>query len=87
VTANLATDDGRRWCELAEKSDFLVESHQLGYRSIGLGYDALAKKNPRSSTVDHAVGDTGPQDTMADIISGRPAMMYLMGEEGSRRFR
>src|SRR5260370_30877938 len=47
VTANLATDDGRALvADLAAKSDFLVESNQLGYLdSIGLGCDALAKTN------------------------------------------
>src|SRR6202023_825976 len=49
VTANLDPADGRTLvADLAAKSDFLVESHPLGrLDSIGLGYDALARKNPR----------------------------------------
>ena len=88
VTANLATDDGRALvAELAEKSDFLVESHQLGYLdSIGLGYDALAKKNPRLIYASITpFGDTGPGKdyNWADIITwAAGGMMYLMGEEG-----
>jgi len=88
VTANLATDDGRALiAELATKSDFLVESHQLGYLdSIGLGYDALAKKNQRLIYASITpFGDTGPGKdyNWADIITwAAGGMMYLMGEEG-----
>jgi benzylsuccinate CoA-transferase BbsE subunit len=87
VTANLATDEGRAIvAELATKSDFLVESHQLGYLdSIGLGYDALAKKNPRLIYASITpFGDTGPGKdyNWADIITwAAGGMMYLMGEE------
>jgi benzylsuccinate CoA-transferase BbsE subunit len=88
VTANLATDEGRALvAELATKSDFLVEAHQLGYLdSIGLGYDALAKKNPRLIYASITpFGDTGPgrDYNWADIITwAAGGMMYLMGEEG-----
>jgi crotonobetainyl-CoA:carnitine CoA-transferase CaiB-like acyl-CoA transferase len=88
VTANLATVDGRALVvELAAKSDFLVESHQLGYLdSIGLGYDALAKKNPRLIYASITpFGDTGPGKdyNWADIITwAAGGMMYLMGDEG-----
>jgi crotonobetainyl-CoA:carnitine CoA-transferase CaiB-like acyl-CoA transferase len=87
VTANLATDDGRALvAELAAHSDFLVESHPLGYLdSIGLGYDALAKKNPRLIYASITpFGDTGPGKdyNWADIITwAAGGMMYLMGEE------
>ena len=88
VTANLATDDGRALvADLAAHSDFLVESHPLGYlESIGLGYDALAKKNPRLIYASITpFGDTGPGKdyNWADIITwAAGGMMYLMGEEG-----
>ena len=88
VTANLATDDGRALvADLAAKSDFLVESHPLGYlESIGLGYDSLARNNPRLIYASITpFGDTGPGKdyNWADIISwAAGGMMYLMGEEG-----
>jgi benzylsuccinate CoA-transferase BbsE subunit len=88
VTADLATDDGRALvADLAAKSDFLVESHQLGYLdSIGLGYDALAKNNPRLIYASITpFGDTGPGKdyNWADIITwAAGGMMYMMGDEG-----
>ncbi len=88
VTANLDSADGRAIVvELAKKSDFLVESFQLGYLdSIGLGYDALAKLNPRLvHTSITPFGDKGPGKDYkwADIITwAAGGMMYLMGEEG-----
>jgi len=88
VTANLETADGRALvADLAAKSDFLVESYPLGYLdSIGLGYDALAKKNPRLIYASITpFGDTGPGKdyAWADIITwAAGGMMYLMGEEG-----
>ncbi len=88
VTANLDTADGRAMvAELASKCDFLVESFQLGYLdSIGLGYDDLAKRNPRLVyTSITPFGDKGPGKDYkwADIISwAAGGMMYLMGEEG-----
>jgi benzylsuccinate CoA-transferase BbsE subunit len=88
VTANLESADGRSLVsELAKKCDFLVESFQLGYLdSIGLGYDALAKLNPRLVyTSITPFGDKGPGKDYrwADIITwAAGGMMYLMGEEG-----
>jgi len=88
VTANLATGDGRALvAQLAAQSDFLVESHPLGYLdSIGLGYDALARLNPRLIYASITpFGDTGPGKdyAWADIISwAAGGQMYLMGEEG-----
>src|ERR1700691_305812 len=87
VTANLATADGRALvADLAAHSDFLGESHPLGYlESIGLGYDLLAKKNPRLIYASITpFGDTGPGKDFnwADIITwAAGGMMYLMGEE------
>ncbi len=88
VTANLTADDGRALvADLAAQSDFLVESYPLGYLdSIGLGYDALAKRNPRLIYASITpFGDTGPGKDYqwADIITwAAGGMMYLMGEEG-----
>jgi benzylsuccinate CoA-transferase BbsE subunit len=88
VTASLESADGRAMvAELATKSDFLVESFPLGYLdSKGLGYDALAKLNPRLVyTSITPFGDQGPGKDYkwADIITwAAGGMMYLMGEEG-----
>jgi len=88
VTANLESADGRALVvDLAKKCDFLVESSQLGYLdTIGLGYDALAKLNPRLVyTSITPFGDKGPGKDYkwADIITwAAGGMMYLMGEEG-----
>ena len=87
VTANLASADGRALvADLAARTDFIVESHPLGYLdSIGLGYDALAARNPRLIyTSITPFGDTGPGKDYqwADIITwAAGGMMYLMGEE------
>ena len=88
VTLNLDSADGRRLLtDLAAKADFMVESHPDGYlESMGLGYEALAKINPRliyTSIVPF--GDRGPGKNFqaADInIWGAGGAMYLMGEEG-----
>jgi benzylsuccinate CoA-transferase BbsE subunit len=88
VTANLDSCDGRAIvADLAKNCDFLVESFQLGYLdSIGLGFDDLAKMNPRLIyTSITPFGDKGPGKDYqwADIISwAAGGMMYLMGEEG-----
>ncbi len=88
VTANLDSPGGREiTAALAAKSDFLVESFECGYLdSIGLGYAALAKKNPRLIyTSVTPFGDTGPARNYkwADIISwAAGGAMYMMGEEG-----
>jgi crotonobetainyl-CoA:carnitine CoA-transferase CaiB-like acyl-CoA transferase len=88
VTANIESAGGRAIvAELASKCDFLVESFPLGYLdSIGLGYEALAKLNPRLIyTSITPFGDKGPGKDYkwADIITwAAGGMMYLMGEEG-----
>src|SRR5229473_7341108 len=88
VTANLANADGRAIvAELATHADFLVESLPLGHLdAIGLGYDALAERNPRLIyTSITPFGDTGPGKDYqwADIVSwAAGGMMYLMGDEG-----
>ena len=88
VTLSLDSPDGRALLEdLVRKSDFLLESFPVGYlESIGLGYERLAKLNPRIiHTSITPFGDRGPGRNYkaADIVSwaaGGP--MYLMGEEG-----
>jgi crotonobetainyl-CoA:carnitine CoA-transferase CaiB-like acyl-CoA transferase len=88
VTANLDSADGRVLvAELARHADFLVESFAPGYLdSIGLGYDPLAKANPRLIYASVTpFGDSGPGRNYkwADIVSwAAGGMMYLMGEEG-----
>jgi len=88
VTANLEHADGRSLlAELASKCDFMVEAFPLGYLdSIGLGYDALAKLNPRLiHTTITPFSDKGPGKDYkwADIVTwAAGGMMYLMGEEG-----
>ncbi|HVA79621.1 MAG TPA: CoA transferase [Candidatus Binataceae bacterium] len=88
VTANLGSSAGRELVAmLAAKSDFLIESFEPGYLdSIGLGYDTLAKPNPRLIyTSVTPFGDTGPARDYkwADIISwAAGGAMYMMGEAG-----
>jgi benzylsuccinate CoA-transferase BbsE subunit len=88
VTLNLESGDGRNLlAELAKKSDFLVESFPVGYLdSIGVGYQALSKLNPRLIYISITpFGDKGPgKDYKAyDIVSwAAGGMMYLMGEPG-----
>ncbi len=86
VTLNLESADGHNLLgDLAKKSDFLVESFPVGYLdSIGIGYEALAKVNPRLiHTSITPFGDRGPGKNYkaADIVTwASGGMMYLMGE-------
>jgi crotonobetainyl-CoA:carnitine CoA-transferase CaiB-like acyl-CoA transferase len=88
VTANLDSGDGRALVtQLAAKCDFLVESHPVGYLdSIGLGYEELARGNPRLIYASITpFGDKGPgrDYQWADIITwAAGGMMYMMGSEG-----
>ena len=88
VTLDLEVPGGRGLlAELAGKSDFLVESYPVGYLdSIGLGYEALSKLNPRLVyTSITPFGDRGParNHKAEDIVTwAAGGMMYLMGEEG-----
>jgi benzylsuccinate CoA-transferase BbsE subunit len=88
VTLNIECIDGRRLLtDLAGKSDFLVESHPVGYlESIGLGFDTLSGINPRLIyTSIRAFGESGPGRNYhaADItIWAAGGNMYLMGEPG-----
>jgi len=88
VTANLDSTEGRALvADIAAQCDFLVESYAVGYLdSIGLGFDALSRRNPRLIyTSITPFGDRGPgrDYQWADIISwAAGGMMYMMGEEG-----
>jgi crotonobetainyl-CoA:carnitine CoA-transferase CaiB-like acyl-CoA transferase len=87
ITANLDRAESHELiANLAAHADFLIESHPLGYLdSIGLGYDALARRNRRLIyTSIMPFGDTGPGKNYnwADIVSwAAGGMMYLMGEQ------
>jgi benzylsuccinate CoA-transferase BbsE subunit len=86
ITLNLDTDDGRKLFEkLAATADVIIESYKPGYLdSIGLGYNALAKLNPKIIlTSITGFGQTGPhaQYEAPDIVGvamGGP--MWLAGE-------
>ncbi len=88
ITLNLESAEGRGlFADLAAHADFLVESHPVGYLdSLGLGYETLAKRNPRLiHTSITPFGDTGPGKDYkaADIVTwAAGGMMYMMGEEG-----
>jgi benzylsuccinate CoA-transferase BbsE subunit len=88
ITLNLESADGRTLLtELVRRADFVVESFPVGYmESLGLGYDALAKLNPRLIYASITpFGDTGPAKhyKAADIVTwAAGGMMYLTGDEG-----
>jgi crotonobetainyl-CoA:carnitine CoA-transferase CaiB-like acyl-CoA transferase len=88
ITLNLENADGRDLLkELVQRADFLVEAFPLAHlESIGLGYETLAKLNPR---LIHATltpfGDKGPGKDYkaADIVSwASGGAMFMMGEPG-----
>src|SRR5580658_5887243 len=88
ITLNLECADGRELLkQLVKRSDFLVESFAVGHLdSMGLGYEALAKINPRLIyTSITPFGDKGPGKDYqwADILTwAAGGAMFLMGEEG-----
>src|SRR5260370_10990642 len=88
ITLNLESADGRTLlAELVRRADFIVESVPFGYmESLGLGYNTLAKLNPRLIyTSITPFGDTGPAKhyKAADIVTwAAGGMMYLTGDEG-----
>ncbi|HVC43432.1 MAG TPA: CoA transferase [Candidatus Binataceae bacterium] len=88
VTLNLESPAGRALLgELAARADFIVESFPLGrMEALGLGYDAIAKINPRLIYASVTpFGDTGPgrDYKTADIVTwAAGGAMYLMGEPG-----
>src|SRR5712691_4982558 len=88
ITLNLESADARTLlAELVRRADFIVESSPVGYmESLGLGYDTMAKLNPRLIyTSITPFGDTGPAKhyKAADIVTwAAGGMMYLTGDEG-----
>ena len=86
VTLDLTTADGRAvFQDLVKVSDFVLESFPIGYLdSLELGYEALARINPRIILTSLTpFGNTGPgRDQQADdiILWATGGMMAIMGE-------
>ncbi len=83
VTLNLKSEDGRRIArELAAKADIVVENYRPGVIArLGLGYDELAKANPRLIMLSlSGFGQQGPMrdwgayDHIAQAVSGMAVM-------------
>jgi formyl-CoA transferase len=88
VSLNLKTAEGREvFRTLARASDIVIENYRPGVMGrLGLGYDALAKENPRLIYASiSGYGQTGPQrrkggfDLIAQGVSG---IMSVTGEPG-----
>src|SRR5882672_7424232 len=86
VSLNLKTAEGREvFRTLARASDIVIENYRPGVMGrLGLGYDALAKENPRLIYASiSGYGQTGPQrgkggfDLIAQGVSG---IMSVTGE-------
>ena len=86
VTVNLASPAGQALVrELAAKSDVLIENYKFGdLARYGLGYDDLAKLNPRLIYCSvTGFGQTGPQREHPGydfMIQGMGGMMSVTGE-------
>ncbi|MBI3303863.1 MAG: CoA transferase [Deltaproteobacteria bacterium] len=86
VTLDLSTSDGRAvFQDLVKVSDFVLESFPVGYLdSLGLGYEALSRLNPRIILTSLTpFGDTGPgRDQQVDdlVLWATGGMMAIMGE-------
>ncbi len=86
ITLNLETSRGRDlFCQLAAKSDFIIESFSPGYLDgIQLGYTALSRLNPRVIlTSITPFGQTGPYSRFnaSDIeIMAMSGCMSLTGD-------
>jgi crotonobetainyl-CoA:carnitine CoA-transferase CaiB-like acyl-CoA transferase len=79
--------DRETFRRLVERADFLVESFPVGYlEGIGLGYDALAARNPRLvQTSVTPFGDLGPgaRWRATDIVGwAASGLMSLTGAPG-----
>ena len=88
IVVDLKTDDGRGVVSrLARASDILIENYRPGVMtSLGLGYAALARENPRLVYASiSGYGQTGPAshkggfDLIAQGVSG---IMSVTGEPG-----
>ncbi len=86
ITLNLETSDGKEiFKKLVETADFVTESFEPGYmESLGLGYSALEKINPRIiMTSITPFGQTGPYAhyKTTDIVGvSMGGMVYISGE-------
>ena len=86
ITLNLETSDGKEiFKRLVETADFVTESFEPGYmESLGLGYSALEKINPRIiMTSITPFGQTGPYAhyKTTDIVGvSMGGMVYISGE-------
>ena len=87
ITLNIETADGREiFRRLAEKADFVIESYPPGYLdSLGIGYEALAKINPKLIMVSITpFGQEGPYKDFktSDFISAAAGgLVYILGDE------
>jgi len=88
IVLNLKTAEGRAvFTRLARASDIVIENYRPGVMAgLGLGYDALAKENPRLIYASiSGYGQTGPDrskggfDLIAQGVSG---IMSVTGEPG-----
>jgi crotonobetainyl-CoA:carnitine CoA-transferase CaiB-like acyl-CoA transferase len=86
VTVNLSKPDGQRIVrELAQRSDVLIENYKVGdLARYGLGYDELAKLNPRLIYCSvTGFGQTGPYRERPGydfMIQGMGGVMSITGE-------
>ncbi len=87
VTLDIERDEGRELLKrLAKNADFLIESEQPGYLAErGLGYDELAKLNPRLIYVSITpFGQNGPKMHYADadlVILAAGGPLALTGDD------
>jgi len=87
VTLNLESQDGRAlFRRLAKTADFVIESFDPGYMdSLGLGYEALAKENPRIIvTAITPFGQSGPLHDFktSDLVNmAMGGYLYTTGDE------
>ena len=86
ITLNIETADGKKiFKELAENSDFVIESFPPGYLTgLGLGYDDLEQVNPGLILVSITpFGQEGPyKDYLASDLTAwaMAGPMYMSGE-------
>ncbi len=87
ITLDLEREEGRAlFCRLAERADFLIESHDPGYlASHGLGFADLRQINPALIYVSITpFGQDGPKANYADsdlIIMAASGPLILAGDE------
>jgi len=86
ITINLKADAGRELvCELAERSDVLVENYRVSsIKRLGLGYPVLSARNPRLIYCSiTGFGQTGPHSDRAGydlVVEAMGGLMSITGE-------